>query len=127
MKAWGAIGVALLLGMVLGCTKAEQANVRDDARGLGQQVQGAAQSAKAVAENATLSAKVKSALLTRKGLDAGKIDVAADGPVVTLKGLVGNRAQAEAAERVARETTGVNEVHNQLAVAVPAKAMPAGG
>ena len=64
---------------------------------------------------------MKTALLTRKGLDSTSINVEANGSVVTLKGDVVTRQQADIAEKVARETEGVTAVNNQLMRRIPAK------
>jgi hyperosmotically inducible protein len=74
------------------------------------------------AANAALSAKVKTALLTRKGLDGANIQVEARGSAVTLQGDVVTREQAKLAEQVAKQTEGVQSVKNQLMLRVPAKA-----
>jgi hyperosmotically inducible protein len=127
MKALMILGFATCLAVVGGCTPAEKAEVRQDARELGQQVQNAAQNAQQAAADAALEAKVKTALSTRKGLDVKEIDVEAKGTAVTLKGDVATREQAELAERVASETEGVASVDNQLMLRVPAKgASPSG-
>jgi osmotically-inducible protein OsmY len=67
-----------------------------------------------VAENATLAAKVKAALATRKGLKGTDIHVDVNGSVVTLKGDVNTRAQATEAVQVAKGTAGVTSVNNQF-------------
>jgi len=115
MTRWLNIGIILLgLLALVGCNRAQQGEVRQSAQGVGQQIESAA-------ANVTLATKVKTALATRKGLEGAKIDVDAAGPTVTLKGDVVNREQAELAERVARETDGVQSVTNELMLRVPAK------
>ena len=115
MKRWLNIGIIVLgLPVLAGCSRAQQGEVRQGAQGVGQQIESAA-------ANVTLATKVKTALATRKGLDGAKIDVDATGPVVTLKGDVVTREQADLAERVARETDGVQSVSNELMLRVPAK------
>src|SRR5690242_1845766 len=99
MKTLILLGVMLSLAALGGCTRAEKASVQQETRGLGQQVQ-----------NAALVAKVKTALATRKGLDATDIHVAAEGSMVTLTGDVSAREQATIAEQVAMGTAGVTAV-----------------
>jgi osmotically-inducible protein OsmY len=88
-----------------------------------QEVGNAAENARQAAADAALAGKVKTALETRKGLEAPKphLDVNAKDGHVVLKGDVSSREQAELAERVALETEGVNSVDNQLMLRVPAK------
>ncbi|HEU4753129.1 MAG TPA: BON domain-containing protein [Armatimonadota bacterium] len=118
------LGVAALAtGLALtGCT--QQNGVDQRVQGVRQELNQAAQNAQQAAANAALAAKVKTALDSRKGLDASKINVDAKSGTVLLKGDVNSRAEAEVAERVALETEGVNSVENQLAVRVPAKSLP---
>jgi osmotically-inducible protein OsmY len=116
------VPLALSLALAAGCTREEKTEVREEARGIGQQLETAAENAREAAANAALEAKVKSALATRKGLDATEINVEARGTVVTLKGDVAARPQAELAEQVALETEGVTAVNNHLMLRVPATA-----
>jgi len=113
------VAVALIMAALVGCSRAERTEVGQQAKDLGQQVQSAA-------SNTSLAAKVKTALLTHKGLDGAKIEVTAEGSAVTLKGDVTSREQADLAERVAKETDGVQTVSNQLMLRVPAKSGAAG-
>jgi osmotically-inducible protein OsmY len=127
MNAWmRAIAVMGLLA-VCGCTPGQKADVRENVKGLRQEVGHAAQNVGQAASNAALVAKVKSALATRKGLEGSDISVEASGSVVSLKGTVASREQGELAERVAAETEGVTSVQNQLAVKVPIQEMPPSG
>jgi hyperosmotically inducible protein len=121
MRTLTIIVAVMSLTVLSGCTPAEKAEVRQDARELGQQVEAAAENAQQEVENAALEAKVKTALSTRKGLDADEINVEARGAAVTLKGDVASREQAELAEQAARQTEGVSTVDNQLMLRVPAK------
>ena len=121
-------GVLILgLAVMSGCSRTQNAQVRNGAENLGQQVQTAAQGAKEAAANAALAAKVKTALGTRKGINAGDIDANAKDGVVTLKGDVNSQAEADTAVEVAQQTEGVKSVNNQLMVRVPARgSTPAG-
>jgi hypothetical protein len=127
MKSLLIAGMALSTALLAGCNSAEKSEVRQDVQGLRQQIGNAAENARRQAVNAGLEGKVKAALETRKGLDPRHIDVEARGSAVVLKGDVGDPAQADLAERVARETEGVETVDNQLMVRVPAKSLPRPG
>src|SRR5688500_6460930 len=100
MRGLWIVGIALSLAALGGCTRDEKAQVREGARDVGQQMETAAQNVRQQVDEAALEAKVKTALSTRKGLNAGGINVEAKGAVVTLKGDVNSRAQAELAEQV---------------------------
>jgi osmotically-inducible protein OsmY len=68
------------------------------------------------ADDATLAAKVKGALMMRKGLDEREVRVRADEGVIRLTGRVPNRAQKRLAGEAAREVEGVTGVENRLRV-----------
>jgi hyperosmotically inducible protein len=68
------------------------------------------------AKDATLTAKVKSALAADVGLSTLKIDVDSAGTTVTLKGTVDSADKKQRAEEVARKVDGVATVRNQLQV-----------
>jgi len=68
------------------------------------------------AQNAALTAKVKSALAADVGLKTLKIDVDSTGNTVTLKGAVDSAATRQRAEDVARKVDGVATVRNELTV-----------
>ncbi|MCC2671201.1 MAG: hypothetical protein K0Q72_3672 [Armatimonadetes bacterium] len=114
-------GMVAGLGMLGGCTSAENANVRQEVQGMRQQVANATEGARQAAANTALEGKIKTALATRKGMETKHLDVEAIDGAVVLKGDVANREQAEVAERVAMETEGVISVDNQLMIRVPAK------
>lgn len=67
--------------------------------------------------DASLTAKVKTALITAPDLSAMKINVDTNNGVVTLKGEVKNTAEKVKAEQVASNVTGVTQVVNNLQVA----------
>jgi len=67
-------------------------------------------------KDATLTAKVKSALAADVGLSTLSIDVDSAGNTVTLKGTVDSADKKQRAEEVARKVDGVATVRNQLAV-----------
>jgi osmotically-inducible protein OsmY len=119
MKRWR-IGMVMLSLVVLGgCTRGQESQVNQQAQDLGAKVQQAA-------ANGALEAKVKMALATRKDLKGTDIHVDVNGPVVTLKGDVNTRQQAEEAVKVAQGTEGVTSVNNQLALRVPVKGKGSG-
>lgn len=72
-------------------------------------------------EDANLTAKVKSQLLWNSNTSGLAIDVDTRNAVVTLKGSVDSQAEAQLAERIARNTSDVRSVKNELDV----KGMPA--
>jgi hyperosmotically inducible periplasmic protein len=114
MKTLMIAGVALSLALLGGCSRSERTEVGREAQGLGAKVERAA-------ENAALTAKVKAALATRKGLKGADIHVETNGSAVTLKGDVNTREQAKEAVQVAKGTAGVTTVNNQLMLRVPVK------
>ena len=67
-------------------------------------------------KDATLTAKVKSALAADVGLKTVKIDVDSDGNTLTLKGNVDSAETKRKAEEVARKVDGVATVRNELTV-----------
>lgn len=67
--------------------------------------------------DASLTAKVKTALITAPDLSAMKIDVDTSNGVVTLKGQVKNTDEKVKAEQVASNVTGVTQVVNNLQIA----------
>jgi len=116
-----AIGAALMLAGLAGCTAQQNAGVRQDVKGMRQELGEAAARARKAADDTALAGKVRAALTTRKGLDARHIDVAANSGTVTLKGDVTSPEQASLAEKVAMETDGVQSVRNVLTMRIPAK------
>lgn len=75
-----------------------------------------AERAVAVADDATITAKVKTALIAEPNLKGMAIDVDTAQNVVTLNGTVASDEVRERAERIAKEVEGVKEVRNQLLV-----------
>jgi osmotically-inducible protein OsmY len=67
-------------------------------------------------DDATLAATVKSKLLWNSNTEGLDIQVHAENGVVTLRGHAQTPASKELAERLAANTDGVREVHNQLSV-----------
>jgi len=120
-RSFSALAAAALLAGLAGCSMQEKQEVRQDVKGMRQELGDAAARARKATWDAALAGKVKAALGTRKGLDARGINVSADGPAVTLKGDVTSPEQAELAEKVATETEGVESVRNMLTMRIPAK------
>jgi BON domain/PRC-barrel domain len=82
-------------------------------------LQGVTYAMQDVSVDAALTAKVKTALSLNKQVPAGKINVDSNDGVVTLRGAVSDEKSREIAEKVATDTPGVREVHNEVSVAVP--------
>jgi hyperosmotically inducible protein len=67
-------------------------------------------------DDATLTAKVKGALIENPATKARDIDVTTNGGVVQLNGYVDNQTQSTKAADIARAIDGVKEVQNNLEV-----------
>jgi osmotically-inducible protein OsmY len=67
-------------------------------------------------EDGVITAKVKAALLTDPDIKGLRIDVDTRNGVVTLTGNVDKAANLDRAARIARDTSGVKSVDNQLVV-----------
>jgi len=74
----------------------------------------AAYAMKETSQDATLTAKVKTALSLNKNIPANEINVDSQGDVVTLRGEVPNDEVRSMAEKIAADTPGVGVVHNHL-------------
>jgi hypothetical protein len=75
---------------------------------------GAAYAMKETSQDATLTAKVKTALSLNKHVPATQINVDSQGDVVTLRGEVANDEVRSMAQKIAEDTPGVGTVHNHL-------------
>jgi sporulation protein YlmC with PRC-barrel domain len=75
---------------------------------------GAAYAMKETSQDATLTAKVKTALSLNKRVPVNQINVDSQGDVVTLRGEVPNDEIRSMAEKIAMDTPGVGAVHNHL-------------
>lgn len=69
-----------------------------------------------VVSDATMTARVKSKLIGNSNVHAAKIDVDTKDHVVTLSGRVASAAEKSLAEQIARNTSEVKTVHNNLVV-----------
>ena len=67
-------------------------------------------------DDVMISAKVKAKLIANSEIRAGDIDVGSSQGVVTLIGRVSSQAIKDTAERLARDTKSVKDVHNELVV-----------
>ena len=67
-------------------------------------------------DDATITAKVKAALLQAFDVKGTDVNVDTVNATVTLKGSVESQAQADRAVQIARASEGVREVNNQLTV-----------
>jgi hyperosmotically inducible protein len=67
-----------------------------------------------VMDDATITARVKTALLNDQQISATKIDVTTVDGVVTISGTVRNRADEQRAIELARQTPGVKDVKSTL-------------
>src|SRR5438477_9954649 len=116
MKSRGTLAafMGLALAAMAGCSTQQNQQVRQDVKGVRKERGEAADAAQKKAADATLAAKVKAALATRKGLAARAIHVEAKGSTVTLKGDVASPEQAALAKKVAMETQGVATVEDRL-------------
>ena len=65
-------------------------------------------------DDATITARVKTALLNDQQVGATKIDVSTTNGVVTISGTVRNRAEEARAIELARKTPGVKDVKSEL-------------
>ena len=80
------------------------------------QAQATVEAAGARIDDATVTAKVKAALIAEPGLNGLAIDVDTDANIVTLNGTVQHAGMRDEAERVAQRVQGVKQVRNNLAV-----------
>ena len=67
-------------------------------------------------DDATVTTRVKTALLNTTDVDATKIDVETTGGVVTLRGIVRNKDEETKAIAVTRRVEGVRDVRSELKV-----------
>ena|SRR5438105_5169644 len=77
-------------------------------------LQGAAYAAKETSHDAALTTKVKTALALSKRIPSGQITVDSEGDIVTLRGEVPSEEVRNLAESIARDVSGVREVHNHI-------------
>lgn len=102
--------------VLLGCKQETADRAAKAIENVPAQVERGAERAAAVMDDATITAKVKTALIAEPDLKGMAIDVDTSQNVVTLKGTVATDAVRERAERIAKEVEGVREVRNELLV-----------
>lgn len=83
---------------------------------VGAQIEQGAERAGAAIDDATLTARIKSALIAHPDLKGLSIDVDTVQNVVSLNGTVATDAAKKQAEQIARGVEGVKGVNNNLAV-----------
>ncbi|MFN7196491.1 MAG: BON domain-containing protein [Hylemonella sp.] len=100
-----------------GNTGSAMDNLGDAARSLGNAAERGAENVASATGDASLTAKVKTALITAPDLGSSNIDVDTSNGVVTLNGEVKNANEKDKAEQVAATMIGVTSVVNKLQVA----------
>lgn len=114
------IGTAVVLPVAIalgGCGRDEpNTTVTTPAMEVPPAVEKRVEQAGAVIDDASITAKVKTALVAEPDLSGLAIDVDTSQNVVTLNGTVATDAARDQAERVAKGVEGVKEVKNNLLV-----------
>src|SRR5215210_6905572 len=125
------LAFTLAAALGAGCKQSDTQRAEDEARKAGDQASAAlqrageevkegaeqlGQRAKPLLDDATLTATVKAKLAADPDVTAYTIDVDTTGAVVTLSGRVETAAESAEAEKLARDTDGVQSVVNRLAV-----------
>jgi osmotically-inducible protein OsmY len=67
-------------------------------------------------DDARVVAQVRAALMVNRNLDASEIEVASEGGVVRLNGIIHSGAEKDLAQKIAEDCWGVESVENQLRV-----------
>lgn len=106
------IFLLMLITVVAGCSKPPLPKTSAAAGSSTSQT-----NAQSTAADAALSAKVKTALANDAGLKTLKLDVDANGGVVTLKGRVDSDDAKLRIQEIAQAVPGVTWVQNQISVA----------
>jgi hyperosmotically inducible protein len=110
----------LLIGIVLYAVSSENWRATD----VNGDVRDALASVRDASDNAVITSKVKTALALSKHVSAFDISVDTEDGVVTLKGRVPSEENRRIAEEIARDTSGVKQVRNQLTVDSSARPNP---
>ena len=111
MTALKITAVSLMLAALAACDRNNP-----DARKIANQAEQRVERATAALDDATITGKVKSALVADPNLSGLSIDVDTSQNVVTLRGTVATDEMRRKAEHVARTIEGVKEVKNELTV-----------
>ena len=98
--------------MLTGCDRETTPNTRE----LAAQAERQIEKSGAVLDDATITARIKTALIAAPGVKGMAIDVDTAQNVVSLTGTVLSEAARKEAEDIARKTEGVKEVRNNLIV-----------
>lgn len=91
-------------------------SARETGARLGENIAMGANRAGQMAEDAALTAKIKSKMALDDNIDAADIDVDTASRIVTLRGTVDSEHERERAMRLSRETEGVTSVVDQLVI-----------
>lgn len=97
-----------LIGMT-GCNSKDQSDLKSDT---GKLIESGSRSL----GNATLAAKVQTALSLRKGVSLLGVSVQSEAGTVTLEGMVGSLKEKQLIAEIARETKGVEKVVDLIKV-----------
>lgn len=102
--------------ILVGCSQETADRAAKAVENVPAQVERGTERAVAVMDDASITAKVKTALIAEPDLKGMAIDVDTAQNVVTLNGTVKSDVVRDRAERIAKEVEGVKEVRNQLLV-----------
>lgn len=108
-----AVIVIIAVASMAGCDKKSVQN-------FGAKAEIQVEKAGAVMDDASITARIKTALIAEPGLKGLSIDVDTSQNVVSLSGTVGTDAAGTQAADIARRTEGVKDVKNNLVVKPPA-------
>ena len=111
-----AAAAAACLLLVAGCSQETADRAAKAVENAPAQIERQTEQTAAVLDDATITAKVKSALIADPAVKAFTIDVDTRANVVTLKGTVATEDASKQAERLARGVEGVKDVSNNLLV-----------
>jgi len=114
-KRWGVVAALALLSLVA-CTRENAERAAKTVEHVTEQAERRLERAAAVFDDATVTAKVKTALLAQPQLKSLAIDVDTSKNVVSLNGTVESEQARADAERLVRQVEGVKEVKNNLQV-----------
>ena len=127
-KLWLPSGVvALSMLAMVGCSEAERSEAEAESREAASEVERAAEDAADYTEeraeeagqyidDATITARVKTALMEADQLDAMEINIETIDATVVLNGVVATDEEADLAEQLAEEIEGVEGVENDIEV-----------
>lgn len=126
-RALTALAALAFLCFAAGCDQAQEDRAADAAsktvrkandalREAGEVAREGAQAAGQAAVDATITARIKAALLADQSVNGAVIDVDTNGGKVTLSGQLSDQAQVDRALEIARDTAGVKALDNRLTV-----------